>query len=253
MGVQLYAMTCGWLTVPLAGFLEGEEGRLAVPVPSYLIVHPRGRVLFDAGLHLDTQHDAAGYLGRAAKIFEIAFEPGEEVSARLAAVDIGVGEIDYVIASHLHFDHVGGLAQIPDARLVIQSAEWAAGREPDLIASNGYRPTDYDLGHDVLEVSGEHDLFGDASVVTVPTHGHTPGHQSLKVRLGSREVILAGDACYLRRSIEDMHLPRTLHDREATIESLRLLKRLERQGAQIFYGHDPDFWETVPQAPLAVV
>ena len=49
--VELYAFTCGWLTGPLGAFLRGEHGRLRVPVPSYLVVHPRGRLIFDSGLH----------------------------------------------------------------------------------------------------------------------------------------------------------------------------------------------------------
>ncbi len=50
MGPRLYAMTCGWLTMPSKLFLSGGEGWLAIPVPSYLIVHPKGTALFDTGL-----------------------------------------------------------------------------------------------------------------------------------------------------------------------------------------------------------
>ena len=57
MSVRLFAFTCGWLTGPLGGFLAGETGRLKVPVPCFLVDHPRGKVLFDSGLHPDTQRD----------------------------------------------------------------------------------------------------------------------------------------------------------------------------------------------------
>jgi predicted N-acyltransferase len=50
MGLNVYAFTCGWLTLPAGLLLQGEKGRLTVPVPSYLIEHPRGRVIFDTGL-----------------------------------------------------------------------------------------------------------------------------------------------------------------------------------------------------------
>jgi hypothetical protein len=49
--MKLSAFTCGWLTGDLAGFLAGETGRLRVPIPCFLIEHPRGLVLFDSGLH----------------------------------------------------------------------------------------------------------------------------------------------------------------------------------------------------------
>ena len=54
MSLNVYALTCGWLTLPAALLLKGEKGSLTVPVPAYLIEHPKGRVVFDTGLHLET-------------------------------------------------------------------------------------------------------------------------------------------------------------------------------------------------------
>ena len=145
-----------------------------------------------------------------------------------------------------------GNATIPNAQLVVQRPEWEAGHDADLMRKNFYDPKDYDAGHDVLVVDGEHDVFGDGRVVCVPTYGHTPGHQSLRVRLDRGEVVLTADACYLRRTLEEMHLPSVVYDPDAMRQSLRHLRTLRAAGARIFYGHDPEFWETVPQAPLEV-
>jgi glyoxylase-like metal-dependent hydrolase (beta-lactamase superfamily II) len=245
-------MTCGWLTGPTAGFLEGEPGRLRVPVPCYLIDHPRGRVLFDSGLHPDAGRDPAARLGLAASVFAVEFAAGEDVAARLEALELDPGGVRFLVNSHLHFDHTGGNATIPNAQVVVQRREWDAGRDPDQVRANYYDPRDYETGQDVLAVDGEHDLFGDGRVVCLPTHGHTPGHQSLRVRLDGGEVILSGDACYLRRTLEELHLPSIAHDREAMLESLHRLRRLRAAGARIFYGHDPEFWAGVPQAPAEV-
>ncbi|MEJ2120424.1 MAG: N-acyl homoserine lactonase family protein [Alphaproteobacteria bacterium] len=252
MTVKVYAMTCGWVTMPMNSLLEGEEGTLLVPVPSYLIDHPNGAVLFDTGLHSAIFTDKAGYLGKMAKWLDVTFHPGEEISARLGALDRDVAKIETVIVSHLHFDHCGGNAQVPNARMVVQAKEWAAGHEPDHIRTNGYKTEDYDLGHDILEIEGEHDVFGDKSVVCIPTYGHTPGHQSLLVRAEGGDVVLAGDACYLRQTLEKMWLPRQVHDKETMLASLKILAGLKARGARIFYGHDPEFWKDVPQAPAAV-
>lgn len=252
MSIRLIAMTCGWLTGPTSGFLAGEPGRLRVPVPCYLIDHPQGTVLFDSGMHPDCQSDPTARLGLAASVFDVEFQPGEDAAARLRAFGVDPTKVRYLVNSHLHFDHTGGNATIPNAQLVVQRREWEAGREAEMIRANFYNPEDYDTGHDVLVVDGEHDVFGDGSVTCVPTYGHTPGHQSLRVRLDGREIVLTGDACYLRRTLEDLHLPSVVYDQEGMLESLRRLRRLRDAGARIFYGHDPEFWATVPQVPHAV-
>ena len=91
-------------------------------------------------------------------------------------------------------------------------------------------------------------MFGDGSVVCLPTHGHT-GHQSLRLRLDSGEVVLAADACYFCQTLRERRLPRNMYDREAMLASLDRLEALERGGARIFFCHDPEFWKTVPKAP----
>jgi len=252
VSVRLFALTCGWLTGPAGGFLAGTTGRLRVPVPAFLIDHPRGQVLFDSGLHPDAGRDPEARLGPAAQVFDVELRDGEDVGARLAGLGVDPAQIRFLITSHLHFDHTGGHASIPNARVVVQRLEWAAGHDADLMARNYYDARNYDLGHDVLAVDGEHDLFGDGRVVCLPTHGHTPGHQSLRVRLDTSDVILTADACYLRRTLEDLHLPAIVHDPEAMLAALHRLRALQQHGARIFYGHDPDFWTTVPQPPAHV-
>jgi len=250
--MKLYAMTCGWLIGPMGNFLAGAEGQIRVPVPSFLIDHPNGPVLFDTGMHPQTQTDAQGRLGGITRIFTVEFAAGEEVSARLAALDIDAARVRYLITSHLHFDHTGGNAQIPNARLIVQRREWEAGHDADQIKKQFYNPRDYQLGHDVLTVDGEHDVFGDGRVVCFPTYGHTPGHQSLRLRLDDRTVVLTGDACYLRRTLDEMHLPAVVDDPDAMRRSLERLRALRDAGAMIIYGHDPGEWLHVAQAPLSI-
>jgi N-acyl homoserine lactone hydrolase len=252
MSVKLYAFTCGTITGEFGLFMAGGEGDIVLPVPVYLIEHPKGRALFDTGLHPDLQHDPAGRLGqRLAQLFKIGFRPGEEVSGRLEAIGRDPGKIDLMINSHFHFDHVGGNALIPNATMLVQRREWESGMD-DTAVTRGFDPRDYDLGHKLRLVDGEHDVFGDGSVVCVPTHGHTPGHQSLKVRLDSGDVVLAADACYFCQTLRERRLPRQVADREGMLASLDRLAALEQGGARIFFGHDPEFWRGVPQAPATV-
>ena len=251
MAVKVYAMTCGWISGDFNLMMADVPGRIRFPVPAYLIDHPKGRVLFDSGLHPDIQTDMRGRAGDVmADLFEVEFRPGEEIEARLAALDIAADSIDYIVNSHLHWDHTGGNTLVANAKIIIQKKEWEAGQVPELIEQNLFNPADYNHGHQIQQIDGEHDLFGDGTVVTVPTYGHTPGHQSLKVKLASGDIILAADACYFRQTLMDMHLPNIVFDKVKMLESLKTLRRLQTAGARIFYGHDPEFWQQVPQAPL---
>lgn len=250
MSIRMRAMTCGHLSAKAAPFMEGLEGRITLPIPSYLIDHPKGRVLFDTGLHPHLRVDPAERLGGLAKAFQVDYHQGEDIAARLESIQVDPGDVDFIVNSHLHFDHAGGNGLIPNASLVIQKPEWEAGSEPDAQKRNGFNPDDYDLGHQVVLADGEHDLFGDGSVTCVPTYGHTPGHQSLRVKLDSGDVVLTGDACYFRETLESLRLPSFGYDLEQQRESLLRLRKLQQAGARIFFGHDPEFWKDVPQAPL---
>lgn len=253
MTVKLFAFTCGTVTGEFGRLMEGGEGDITVPIPVFLIEHPKGRALFDTGLHPDCRHDAAGRLGtRLAGLFRIGFRPGEEVSARLAAIDRDPGRIDLLINSHFHFDHCGGNALVPNATLLVQRREWDAGMDPDTAEKRGFNPRDFDLGHKLHLIDGEHDVFGDGSVTCLPTYGHTPGHQSLRVRTATGDIVLAADSCYFCRTLRERRLPRFAYDKDQMLASLDRLKALEQAGARIVFGHDPEFWQSVPQAPATL-
>ena len=254
MSLKVFALTCGWLEGDFGRLMEGGEGRIRLPIPAYLIEHPKGTALFDSGMHKDCQLDPAARVGsRLAGLFAFDFHPGEEIAARLTALGRDPAKIDLIINSHFHFDHCGGNAQIRNATMIVQRREWDAGMDPDRAAKSGFDARDFDLGHKLRLVEGEHDVFGDGSVVCLPTHGHTPGHQSLKLRLAGGEVVLAADACYFCRTLRERRLPRFVYDREAMHQSLDRLAALEAAGARIFFGHDPEFWQTVPRAPAALL
>ncbi|MEB2284369.1 MAG: hypothetical protein B6D46_13935 [Polyangiaceae bacterium UTPRO1] len=252
MAVRLYALTCGWLTAPRALFVEGAVGSLRVPVPVFVIDHPRGLVLFDSGLHRQLQDDPAARLGATAALFTTHFDPGDDVAARLAAAGFDIGGVRWLVNSHLHFDHAGGNVAVANATVVVQRREWQAAHDDASIAANGYVPADFDTGQPRLEVDGEHDLFGDGRVVCLPTYGHTPGHQSLLVRLDSGDTVLAADACYLRETLDELKLPSFAHDAGAMLSSLQRLRALAAVGTRIVYGHDPEAWTLMPQAPQAI-
>ena len=64
--------------------------------------------------------------------------------------------------------------------------------------------------------------------------------------------MLAADACYFCQTLRERRLPRNMHDQQAMMASLDRLEALERGGGRIFFGHDPEFWRTVPQGPTPI-
>jgi len=234
-------MVCGWLEMELRSILAKEPGRAKIPIPSFLVEHSKGRVVFDTGLHRELQ-TSSDRIGELAKVFQVHYRPGEELAARLRANQVEPGQIDYMINSHLHFDHVGGNADVPNAKLILQRREWEAAANPELVRKNGYNRADFDLGHQLQLIDGEHDLFGDGRVVCIPTYGHTPGHQSLRVRLDSGEVVLTADSCYMRKVLEEMVLPPFAHDFDAMRMVIERFRAMERAGTRLVFGHDPGQW-----------
>jgi glyoxylase-like metal-dependent hydrolase (beta-lactamase superfamily II) len=241
MPVRIHPMVCGWLEVDARNILAKQPGRLRLPVPSFLIEHAKGRAVFDTGLHRDLQQNT-DRLGTLASIFDLHYRPGEDLGARLRALEVAPERIDYLINSHLHFDHVGGNAALTNATLIVQRLEWKAGADPDLIARNGYNRADFDLGHRLQLADGEYDVFGDNSVVCIPSYGHTAGHQSLRVRLDSGEVVLTADSCYMRKALDEMIFPPFAHSYDAMRSVMARYRAMERAGARLIFGHDAGQW-----------
>jgi N-acyl homoserine lactone hydrolase len=248
--LRVFALSCGSLEFDRSLFFPGQaEGeRMATPVSSYLIVHSGGKLLFDTGVSCEARTDPVGRLGRrVASLFTVCSSAGEDVVSQLAAIGVQPGEIRYVVNSHFHFDHCGCNASFPEAEFLVQRAELQAARaEP-----KRYNAKDWDHALAYREIDGEHDVFGDGTVVLLPTPGHTPGHQSLWVRPGTgAQFALTADACYTREHLEQTILPVAVHDALQMTHSLEVLRQMrDRQGVELLYGHDVAQWAELPHAP----
>jgi N-acyl homoserine lactone hydrolase len=90
-------------------------------------------------------------------------------------------------------------------------------------------------------------MFGDGSVVLVPTPDHTLGHQSARVQTSTGEVVLAGDACHLQRALDELLVPDHGDDLVRYRATLEWFRARQQAGATIAFGHHALFWATVPQ------
>lgn len=243
MFVTLRAFTCGWFQSPMTFLIGGDDRRIVrSPIPAYLIEHLKGKVLFDTGLGLRFRRDIEQRLGPDDTGFE--FDESADIAAQLRAVEVDPGKINWIVNSHFHADHCGGNASIPNATVIVQSKELAWAQAAG--ETNIYNPADFEVGHPVKAIDGELDLFGDGTVRIVPTPGHTPGHQSMIVKLPGGDVVLAADCCYLQQSLDGLVTSPSDHDPEKAQATLRRLSDLRAQGSRIFFGHDSAFWATLP-------
>lgn len=245
--IRLIPVEAGFMTTDTANLCEGATGRMTIPVACWIVQHPRGTVIFDTGLHADLVQ-APDRLGVLADVFDVDMK--HPLGAAIEAAGVDPAAIDTIVFSHLHFDHSGGTAAIPNAGIVVQADEWQTTRAQDPDTTPGFHAADYDLGHEVKEIRGFHDLFGDGTVVCVPTPGHTAGHQSLRVRLESGDVLLTGDCCYFRRMLEADLVPPFGFDRDRQRQAMETLRGLEADGVKLIFGHDPDQWREIALAPL---
>jgi glyoxylase-like metal-dependent hydrolase (beta-lactamase superfamily II) len=250
--MRLFGCVCGQFHSTAGGMgMKGGDRPIQAPVPFYVLEHPDGVALFDCGLHTDLAKPDDPYRqALQSQGQDVTFAADETVTAHLERLDIDPGRVRWVVLSHLHFDHSGGLHQIPNATLVVQRREWEAGFDREAAASYFLPRRYFDLGHKVQLVDGEHDLFGDGSAVCVPSYGHTPGHQSLRVRNDQGDHILVGDACYNCEVVETRAFP-AFADHAAMNRSIDGLLALGGPETVMVFGHDPGQWGETPVLPSA--
>jgi len=256
--IRVYALCTGYIELDRASMVSDLAAGQpwTVPVASFLVDHPRGRLVFDTGVHCQARLDPVGRLGaERVKRLTVKSKEGDDVVPQLARLGVKPSDVRYVANSHLHFDHCGGNEFFPHATFLVQRPELEAARRPGFVASYNPSPIDFDHALDYQMIDGEHDVFGDGAVVLIPTYGHTPGHQSLLVRAGKgAQLVCASDACYTRENMDRDVLPKILWDAAVMRDSLATLRTLrDRAGATMMYGHDPEQWEAIPRAPAAVL
>jgi glyoxylase-like metal-dependent hydrolase (beta-lactamase superfamily II) len=170
----------------------------------------------------------------------------------LKEIGLEPGDIDHFAMSHSHGDHSGNANLFGSAVLYMQAAEYNAvfGPEPqkyNFVAANFEKLRD----SKVVKLNGDHDVFGDGSIVIKATPGHTPGHQSLFVKLPRRgPVLLTGDLVHLTYSWDNRVVPGFNFDVAQTGRSIDEMKAFAAQtGAQVWVTHDRVQHSLIRKAP----
>ena len=204
----------------------------------YLIEHPRGRLLWDSGYP-----DSFAALADGVEIAGGAIRIRRPVTlqSQLASLGLRPADVTHVAFSHFHMDHAGNGNLFAASLLLVQRAELDAAFGPDA-ADLGYDPSCYETlrGSRREVLSGDHDVFGDGTVVILSTPGHTRGHQSLLVRLPHRgNVVLSGDVAHLAANLALRRVPVTNADRVQSVASMaRIAEVVEREHAELWIPHE---------------
>jgi len=246
---RLYVFDCGTLVnnKPEEYNLKRDEVKDSnMGVTCYLVVHPKGMLIYDTGLN-DRIVGRPLYENVVEGYAQIKFNT---LGGQLADIGVTPAKIDYLVLSHYHWDHIGNAGDFARSTWLVYKGD------RDSMFSGAARAYPWFSQYAALQnsktmiLSGDHDVFGDGSVVVVATPGHTQGHCSLLVRLkNTGSVVLSGDLYHYSEERELKRLP----DEEkttGTVESRQKVEELlRRTGAQLWIGHSMQFFRMVRKSP----
>jgi N-acyl homoserine lactone hydrolase len=240
---KMWALDGPTMTLHSGMIMVGGNETITFPLPAYLIQHARGLVLFDTGLAPQAQKDPVAVYGEIAEHVNIRFAEEQRLENQLALVGFRPSDVTHVVVSHTHLDHTGGLPMFQHAKLYAGDGDLRYALWPDEPDSGFFHRPDIEAmrGCRWNNVRGDLDLFGDGSIVLLAMPGHTPGNQSLLVRLPSQTFLLTGDTVHVRAAL-DVGLPMGAdHDTQQAKQSIRRLRQLrDSLDATVWISHDPE-------------
>jgi N-acyl homoserine lactone hydrolase len=246
-GMRLYVFFNGTINLEKAFMTDNftDVGKkIDIPVPFYLVVHPKGPILIDTGMNPE-----AWPASRKAWMPARQTEDQKILNA-LKRLGYTPDMIKYLVMTHLHVDHAGGIGSFPKSTIVVQKDEMRAAWWPEPFTSVDYVELGKARQFKYMQLNGDWDLFGDGSIKIIRTIGHTQGHQSVIVTLhNSGTIIIAGDAVSMPEHLEG-GLQHNLWAKQEFLESVgRLKAERDRTGGWIIINHCPEFFKTLKLAP----
>ena len=229
---------------------RGPGGEVRFPVYSILIDHPEGRILVDSGFDCDQ-------VTKVLPVEKPMQSADQTVPGALRLLGLEPKDIDVVVNSHFHFDHVGGNKFFPHAKKFCHVDEIAEAAAPQPFEVLGY--SDLSFSAEAAGARGKADqllagttranssfegITGDVDlakgVKLIFTPGHAIGHYSLLVTFGTRRPMLFTiDAAYTQQSLDTLCQASFHIDAVKGVESMRRVKALaEQHDAELMFSHD---------------
>jgi len=248
-GVRLYVIDCGTIISNRPESFNLTRDEVFNPNmsdPCFLVMHPKGMLLFDTGL-TDSQvgrpiyENMMGYEG----LLKVSTLRGE-----LANIGVTPAMITYLAISHSHWDHVGNANDYAGSTWLARKAEYDLMFGPT--ATPAQQKNYAALAHaaHIRYIEGDYDVFGDGTVVLLSTPGHTPGHQSLYVKLArTGGVVISGDL-YHHTEERSLGLVPAREQMTVTPASRRKVEEfLKRTHSQLWIGHSIDWYRDAVKSP----
>ncbi len=241
---RLYILNCG-------EGVAGDIGRWSPGVNEgmsmdfvdncYLIKHSQGWLLWDTGVSDAIAAMPAGLAPADPKATH--WRRPKTLAAQLDALGVKPSDLRFLAVSHTHPDHSGNVELFPLVTLLVQKAEYDW---PNPLGVGRFKPE-----HPVTKLDGDHDVFGDGSVRIIATPGHTPGHQSLLVKLPKTgALVLSGDAVHFKSNWDNRGVPANNVDKAKTQASMqRIADLLAQEKAQLWINHDKAQRDSLKMAP----
>jgi len=249
--VRLYVMDCGRVNIlDLALFSKNGEyaGRQHTAASMcYLVRHPEGDLVWDAGLP-----DAFNALEDGVSNGPFAFSTPKTMASQLDAIGVAPADVEFFALSHSHFDHIGNAGLFANATYLVDKDERAYMFRDEARADEQSFSLVAPLEEaTTIEFDGDYDVFGDGSVKIIATPGHTPGHTALWINLAQEgPVLLTGDLYHLIESRENRIVPAFNTDAEQTLLSMDRFEALaEETGARVIVQHSMEHMNDLPLAP----
>lgn len=223
----------------------------ALPIYAWLIEHPEGLIVVDTGE--SARVDEPGYLPRWHPYFRLgvraSVQPEEEIGPRLTALGFPPEDVRWVVMTHLHSDHAGGLAHFPRSEIVVCRAEFDnakgfAGKARGFLPQHWppwFSPRLYDFDERPFgPFPRSLRLTETGDVRVVATHGHTKGHVSVVVDEGAHSVFFAGDTSYSQALMVDGAIDGVASDLRAARQTLERIREFTRDQPVVYLpSHDP--------------
>jgi N-acyl homoserine lactone hydrolase len=254
-GLRLYVLDGGSIIIDAPekfGLTREQVSNSNMSCPVYLIVHPRGTLLFDTGL-------GDRYFGRPFNESLLGDPPNplplqsfvlviKTVKSQLEAIGYPPSKINFLAMSHPHPDHIGNANDFAGSTFLVHKGDYDMMFGPNVQVNPGYAAL---KNSETKIIEGDYDVFGDGTVVLLSTPGHTPGHQSLYVKLAKTGgVVLSGDVYHYPEELKLDSMPEREKGPGITEASRKKIQDyLEKTRAQLWIGHDINFFSRQKHAP----